>query len=1098
MTGWKSTAGQQSQGFIKALQSFSKTASVLVFLIGVVVILGWMLQLDCLKTVVPGSVSMKMNTALGFVFGGTALWLWHQHPSAHQARFFGQSCALIVFLLGFLTLIEYSCSLDLGIDQIWVKTPLEPLSDVAPGRMAVPTALNFCLLGFALLLLNTRRAKALPVQLLASVICLIASSGLLGYLFGNAVFYRIGSATSMAVHTSLAFLLLSLGILFARPQYGITAIFIQLDAGGVLARRLIPSVIIIPPLVCWLLLLGVRSHLYTPELGICLLSLLIAIVFTLIISTNARSLSRSEQQQRRAEAALQQANDALEQRVAERTSQLQQTNEHLQTEIVERQQAELAIQQLNTELEQRVADRTVELTQMNERFQAFMNYSPASTWITDAEGQVLYVNQTYLRTFQLSTTAVVGKSVLELYEAEVAQLFLDSIRTVVETQQVLEIIEVAPHCNGAPGEFLVYRFPIPGPLEQTWVGGVALDVTERRALEREVLQKQRILEDFITCSPVGMTFLDHELRYVVINEALASVNGVPITAHIGKTPWEIVPDVAANLEEVFQQVLTTGEPVLSIEVSGETPKTPGSKQDWLASYFPIRSEAHQSFGLGIVAVDITARKRAERENQLLKERLQFVLSSNPAVIFACQPSGNYDATFISSNTQSILGFPPEDFLANASFWINRIHPDDAPQLFEALPRLFTQRHHVQEYRFRHQDGSYRWLQHELQLVQDSQGVPLEIVGYLADISDRKQAEQQLELQDTIVKNMAEGICLVKEADRSIVYTNPKFEQMFGYEPGDLIGQDVSVLNYKGETSDAAATTQVILSNINTYGVHSYEIYNVKRDGTPFWCRATTSRFEHPEYGVVYVAVQADISDLKRAEAAARASLQIKADLVAKEASLREKEVLLQEIHHRVKNNLQIVDGLLQMQSRRTDNPQAAAILRESQHRIKSIALVHEKLYRSDDLARIDFSEYIRSLVASLFASYQLGSTSVTPRFKVEALTLEIDLAIPCGLIINELVSNALKYAFPDEALPCNETVHNGEIQIEFSAHDETWLTLSVSDNGIGMPEHIDLTKTPSLGLKLVRSLATQLEGTVAIKREQGTLIKVTFPGRSLN
>ncbi|XHX78762.1 MAG: sensor histidine kinase [Stenomitos frigidus ULC029] len=158
---------------------------------------------------------------------------------------------------------------------------------------------------------------------------------------------------------------------------------------------------------------------------------------------------------------------------------------------------------------------------------------------------------------------------------------------------------------------------------------------------------------------------------------------------------------------------------------------------------------------------------------------------------------------------------------------------------------------------------------------------------------------------------------------------------------------------------------------------------------------------------------------------------------------------------------------------------------ESQHRVKSIALVHEKLYQSEDLAKINFSDYLHSLVASLFDSYKTGSNHITKTIQVDNIELDIDTAIPCGLIVNELISNALKYAFPDD--------RDGEVRLDFHVQESNQLILSVKDTGVGIPEHIDLQTTRSLGLKLVRGFAAQLEGSVEITCSQGTLISITFP-----
>ncbi|KYC41064.1 hypothetical protein WA1_23390 [Scytonema hofmannii PCC 7110] len=341
---------------------------------------------------------------------------------------------------------------------------------------------------------------------------------------------------------------------------------------------------------------------------------------------------------------------------------------------------------------------------------------------------------------------------------------------------------------------------------------------------------------------------------------------------------------------------------------------------------------------------------------------------------------------------------------------------------------------------------------------------------IADISDRKRAEQMLELQAVITRNMAEGICLVRATDGIIVYANLKFEKMFGYDSGELTGQHVSIVNYEDENMTAEEVNQAIRAAVLQQGEATYEVHNVKKDGTPFWCRATTSVFKHPEYGIVLVAVQQDITEHKQAEEKIQ-------------RSLKEKEVLLKEIHHRVKNNLGIVSSLLQMQCRRTQDLQVTPILLDSQNRIASIALVHEKLYRSEDLTNINFAQYIPDLVTHLFDSYNIRSSHIKLHFQVEDVGLDIESAIPCGLIVNELISNALKYAFPNK--------QTGEIIVKLY-EDEHHLILIVRDNGVGLPVEFDKKKTKTLGINLIQGLVKQLRGSIEINSQQGTEFKITF------
>jgi len=201
------------------------------------------------------------------------------------------------------------------------------------------------------------------------------------------------------------------------------------------------------------------------------------------------------------------------------------------------------------------------------------------------------------------------------------------------------------------------------------------------------------------------------------------------------------------------------------------------------------------------------------------------------------------------------------------------------------------------------------------------------------------------------------------------------------------------------------------------------------------------------------------------------------------ASLKEKEVLLKEIHHRVNNNLQIISSLLSLQSEYVKDARCTASLEESRNRIRTMALVHEKLYQSENLASINLKEYVKSLVSGLVRSYRVNTDRITPKTNVEDIFLGVDTAIPCGLIINELVSNALKHAFPDR---------KGEITVTLHSVDDI-IELTVSDNGIGIPDNIDFKAAETLGLHLVTILAEdQLEGEITLDRSKGTSFKITF------
>jgi two-component sensor histidine kinase/HAMP domain-containing protein len=201
-------------------------------------------------------------------------------------------------------------------------------------------------------------------------------------------------------------------------------------------------------------------------------------------------------------------------------------------------------------------------------------------------------------------------------------------------------------------------------------------------------------------------------------------------------------------------------------------------------------------------------------------------------------------------------------------------------------------------------------------------------------------------------------------------------------------------------------------------------------------------------------------------------------------SLEEKEVLLKEIHHRVKNNLQIVSSLFFFQSKKITDPQTLEMFREGQNRVKSMALIHERLYQSGDLANINFKEYVKKLINFLLQSYGVNQSKIKLKTNIADIELAVDTAVPCGLIINELISNSLKHGFDSEA--------SGEIRIDMGHNENNKLILIISDNGKGIPENLNIQETDSLGLRLVNNLTIQLNGKVEFFNRNGTTVKLIF------
>lgn len=310
----------------------------------------------------------------------------------------------------------------------------------------------------------------------------------------------------------------------------------------------------------------------------------------------------------------------------------------------------------------------------------------------------------------------------------------------------------------------------------------------------------------------------------------------------------------------------------------------------------------------------------------------------------------------------------------------------------------------------------------------------------------------------------------KDCNSRFLGCNHNFAQMSGMEKSEnLIGKNDYDL-WTTEQADffRSVDARVMAQNQPEYGIVEPAS---QPDGTLIWLETNKIPL-HDEQGRVIgtMGTAQDITRRKQAEEKIK-------------ASLKEKEVLLKEIHHRVKNNLQVIESLLRLQSRYTKDEQILAMFKESQHRIKSMALIHEKLYQSKDLAKIDFHEYIRSLASNLFHSYGKNINNINLQLKINVL-LNVDTAINCGLIINELVSNSLKHAFVN-----NPTL--AEICISLQADNEQMI-LIVKDNGVGLPQNVDFRNTDSLGLQLVDSFVEQLGATIELHSQEGTEFRIAF------
>ncbi|NET27475.1 MAG: PAS domain S-box protein [Okeania sp. SIO1I7] len=486
------------------------------------------------------------------------------------------------------------------------------------------------------------------------------------------------------------------------------------------------------------------------------------------------------------------------------------------------------------------------------------------------------------------------------------------------------------------------------------------------------------------------------------------------------------------------------------------------------------------------ATDITQRKKSEEALQRAKDQLQAVLDAVPWFVSWISS----ELIYIGVNRQLATNFnlPPEKFIgqeigflgSSSGFvkFISDFFASSAQQISQEVDTTV--------------DGN---IKNYLIVVQKyAQGKALVSVGI--DISDRKQAEamkskliaslQESEKKfrslyeatsDAVILLDKNGIFDCNFAALKMFGLNNK-EEFYNHNLADFCPE----YQQNGKKSSQLIKRYMVEAIVK--GNSCFEWINQRVDKSEFPTEVLLTAMKTSEYpqkksskkstkNIVFQAVIRDITQRKRHEE------QMK-------ESLAEKEVLLKEIHHRVKNNLQVISSLLRLQSRYIQDEIILEMLKESQNRVRSMALVHEHLYQSKDLSKVNFTEYISSLAAHLFQAYAVKARGVKLNINVIPVCLNIDTVIPCGLIINELVSNSLKYAFPEE--------FQGEIFIEFDYgdHDQNQFILKVADNGISFIQDLDYKKSGSLGLRLVCSLVRQLKGKIELINQVGTVFKITF------
>ena len=385
--------------------------------------------------------------------------------------------------------------------------------------------------------------------------------------------------------------------------------------------------------------------------------------------------------------------------------------------------------------------------------------------------------------------------------------------------------------------------------------------------------------------------------------------------------------------------------------------------------------------------------------------------------------------------------------------LRRVNPDYAPRNYEA--RIVTR------------NGAVKPVHLTVAMIPGTEKSMASILDMTELRRSKMAIKESQERFKSIFENAAEAIILF-DCQGNIVEFNGKFNETFGFKNGEIIGQNFlhmgSMMGMHNEES-----RKILNDLISGNELKQVEWILENKEGKKIIFRVRPSLIKTKTSVIGILLIMEDITELKNVENSLK-------------YSLKEKEVLLREIHHRVKNNLQIISSLLSLQRLQVEDPQTADILWECQGRVRAMAMIHENIYQSQDIGRINFKNYVEMLLYDIFNLYRVNKKSVILEMRIEGVKMGIETAMPCGLVINELATNSIKHAFPQG---------NGIIKIELKTDDDAHI-LIIEDDGIGLPENLDPQKSKKLGLMVVNTLVNQLNGEMEIDRTNGTKFIIKF------
>ncbi|MBE9229419.1 PAS domain S-box protein [Phormidium sp. LEGE 05292] len=554
--------------------------------------------------------------------------------------------------------------------------------------------------------------------------------------------------------------------------------------------------------------------------------------------------------------------------------------------------------------------------------------------------------------------------------------------------------------------------------------------------------------------PDGIFYIDRSYRVTDYQNTAANLNlHLPNQNFLGKHLSEILPtNVFAQYKNAIAQARQTQtQVIIEYDLTCADRRTGWEE----ARLIPWKNDQI----LAIVR-NISTHKLTEEALRSREEQYSRIMETSVEGIWEIDPQEN--TTFVNNKIATMLGYTVEEMMGKS--FLQFIAQESKVIAKERIKLCFQHIREQQDFKFQRKDGSDLWAIVSCSPIHKQTGEYIGTLIMVTDITKRKTTEKALWQSEATNRAIIDGIpdllLRVKRDGSCLNFIPPKDSSAKNYVPlathlSELLKPDI--LQKQLEYIEKALTTKEI---------QIYEHQLVKYDKIAY----EEIRISPCGKDEVLIIVR-DVTQRKEAEQKIHLALE-------------EKEILLKEIHHRVKNNLHVIASLLHLQAHSINDPNLLEIFNDSQNRIYTMALIHEQLYQSEDLGKVNLDKYIQQLIGNLCTSLNSSSKSIKLIVEAEALSFNLETAIPCGLIINELITNAYKHAFTNGQC--------GDVKVQLFQSENQQLNLIVADNGIGIPATVDWQNPISLGLKLVKILAKQLKANLEFDFQSGTVVKLTF------